>query len=197
MVFLFVAAAFVIYEILSEWSSSKAVLIWVPVKLGEILGMHGAIGSFMSASVMFVLYPAVFLLGIYLLGLLLCKTSFREMSMMLCVLLIPTIAAAHVLKSLLKMVSRIPYWQYVFSDPRGISTAMKISNMNQSIPKAMYSVQSYTSIFLMSFAFVAMVFLLRRSVLFRSYNRKGKVLLFCGAIAYWGVFAVTIILWRF
>jgi ferredoxin len=195
--FLFVVAGFVIYEILSEWSSSKAVLTWVPVKLGEILGMHGAIGSFMSASLMFVLYPAVFLLGLYLLSLLLCKTSFRQMSMLLCVLLIPTMAAGHVLKSLLKMASRIPYWQYVFSDPRGISTATKLTNMNPSIPKALYPVQNYISIFLILFAFVAMVLILRKSMLFRSYNRKGKAVLFCGAIAYWGIFAVTIILWRF
>ena len=67
MVFLLVVAAFVVYEILSEWSSSKAVLTWIPAQVARLLAVDGAAASLLSAVVMFVFYPAVFLGCVYLL----------------------------------------------------------------------------------------------------------------------------------
>jgi len=201
MMFLFVVAGFVVYEILSEWSASKTVLTWLPMKLVHVLGTSGRMGSFLSASVMFVFYPAIFLLGIYLLLRLTSKTSLRRAASLLCVLLIPTMAAAHILKSLLKMISRIPYWEYVFSDPIGVSTATKLTSkslvLNQSITDALYSTVSYVSILIMFVALVGIIFLLKVSSSFKALGRKVKAVIFCGAIAYWGIFTVTIFLWRF
>ncbi|MCK5170462.1 MAG: hypothetical protein KAQ75_11340, partial [Bacteroidales bacterium] len=34
----------------------------------------------------------------------------------------------HLLKSLLKTTSRIPYWDFVFSDPRGVKTAQLLTD---------------------------------------------------------------------
>ena len=47
---------------------------------------------------------------------------------------IPIMAAAHIIKSLLKMTSRIPYWEYAFSDPLGVETARGI--LDKSVPLA-------------------------------------------------------------
>lgn len=201
MIFLFVVAGFVVYEILSEWSASKTVLTWLPIKLVNVLGTSEAMGSFLSASVMFLFYPAIFLMGIYLLLRLTSKTSLRQAASLLCILLIPTMAAAHILKSLLKMVSRIPYWEYVFSDPIGISTATQLITksvaLNQSVPDALYSTVSYISILLMFVALVGIIFLLKVSSSSKALNRKVKAVIFCSAFAYWGIFTVTIFLWRF
>lgn len=201
MMFLFVVAGFVVYEILSEWSASKTVLTWLPMKLVHVLGTSEKMGSFLSASVMFLFYPAIFLLGIYLLLRRTSKISLRRTASLLCVLLIPTMAAAHILKSLLKMISRIPYWEYVFSDPVGVSTATKLTSkslvLNQSIPDALYSTVSYVSILVMFVALVGIIFLLKVSSSFKAHELKVKAVIFCGAIAYWGIFAVTICLWRF
>ncbi|MCK4818471.1 hypothetical protein KA005_22065 [bacterium] len=201
MTFLFVVAGFVVYEVLSEWSASKTVLTWLPMKLMHVLEASGRMGSFLSASVMFFFYPAIFLLGIYLLIRLTSKTSLRRTASLLCVLLIPTMAAAHILKSFLKMTSRIPYWEHVFSDPIGVSTATQLSNksivLNKSIPDALYSTLSYVSILVMLVTLVGIIFLVKASSSFKAQELKVKAVIFCGAITYWGIFAVTIFLWRF
>jgi len=47
---------------------------------------------------------------------------------------IPIMAAAHIIKSLLKMTSRFPYWKYVCSDPLGVETARSI--LDKTVPMA-------------------------------------------------------------
>ncbi len=99
------------------------------------------------------------------------------------------------------MISRIPYWEHVFSDPIGVSTATQLTNksivLNKSMPDALYSTVSYASVLFMFVALIGIILLLKVSTSFKEHGLKAKAVIFCGAIAYWGIFTVTIFLWRF
>ena len=201
MVFLLVVAAFVVYEILSEWSSSKAVLIWIPGQIARLLTVDGAGASLLKAVVMFVFYPAVFLGCVYLLIRLFATVSLRLATQLLCLALLPTMAAAHTMKALLKMTSRIPYWSYAVSDPRGTITAAEIMDktlvVDKAIPDALAPWLSYGCVFLLLIALAITLTIFRKSALFRQHALPVRIGVFLAAGFYWAVFAVTIVLWRF
>jgi hypothetical protein len=60
--FILLVSGFVVYEILSEWPASKAILTWVPNQLAVALGITGSLTGFVSAIVMFIMFPAALFL---------------------------------------------------------------------------------------------------------------------------------------
>ena len=54
------------------------------------------------------------------------KTTLKNYFLTYGIAFIPIIAAAHVDKSILKTTSRLPYFEYLFNDVSGVSTAQQI-----------------------------------------------------------------------
>ncbi len=200
--FVLVVSGFVVYEVLSEWSVSKAVLTWVPRHITNALGITASTAGFISAIVMFILFPAVLLLVIV--GLAKIRSGGLSSGTIIktfALLLIPTMASAHIIKAILKMTSRIPYWPYALSDPGGIVTAHKIFNgtlvLDKSVPDALYPVISSTAAALLLIALTATLLIFHKSASVRNLHLGVKVPLFLGVLTYWSIFAFVIFMWRF
>jgi hypothetical protein len=116
-------------------------------------------------------------------------------------LLLPTMAGAHIIKSMLKMIPRIPYWRDALSDPKGVETAQKIAGgtlvLDQSVPDALYPAVSFTAAAVLLVALGATVLIFRRSASVRKLGPGARIVLLLGVLAYWSVFGVTILTWRF
>jgi ferredoxin len=204
LAFILLVSGFVVYEVLSEWPASKTILKWVPDYLIDALGITGSMTGFVSAIVMFIIFPAVLFLAVALLAKI--ASGWQDASSGAAVktfalLLLPTMAGAHIIKSILKMASRIPYWPYVFSDPKGITTAQKIVDktlfLDKSVPDALYPVISFAMASVLLTALVATVLIFRRSAVVQKFNPGGRIILFLGMLAYWGIFGFMIFRWRF
>ena len=202
--FILLVSGFVVYEVLSEWPASKAILKWVPDHLIDALGITGPMTSFVSAIVIFVVFPAVLFLAVAALAKIVSGRQSASSGAVLktfALLLLPTMAGAHIIKSVLKMVSRIPYWRYAFSDPIGITAAQKIVDktllLDKSVPDALYPVISFAAAAVLLTALVATLLIFCRSAAVKKLNPGGRIVLFVGMFTYWGIFAFTIFKWRF
>jgi hypothetical protein len=116
-------------------------------------------------------------------------------------LLLPTIAGAQIIKSILKMSSRIPFWRYAISDPKGIETAQKITAgtliPNQSMTDTLYPVVSFAAAAVLIAALAITVQIFCKSEVMKRHNSGVKVLLYLSVLTYWGIFGWTILRWRF
>lgn len=167
MGFILLVSGFVVYEILSEWSVSKQILTWIPRHIVNILGITGAMQGLVSAVVMFIVFPAILLLTVAVLTKIGPRASFGTITKAFALLLIPTMAGAHLTKAMLKMTSRIPYWPGALSEPSGVETAQKILDkalvLDKSVPNALYPAISFAAAALFLIALVITVLILRKS----------------------------------
>jgi polyferredoxin len=202
--FVLLVSGFVVYEILSEWPVSKAILRWVPDHLVDALGIAGPMKGFVSACVMFIVFPAVMFLVIAVPAKI--ASSRQEASSAAAVkafalLLLPTMAGAHIIKSMLKTASRIPYWPHVFSDSKGVATAQAIVDetlvLDKSVPDALYPVVSFAAAAVLLTALAATLLIFRRSATAQKLDPGTRVVLLLGVFAYWSIFGFVIWRWRF
>ena len=126
--FCLVVSGFVVYELFTEWTVTKGLLLWLPTSIGQALGVSGVWGNGLVKSLtLFIGLPVLFwLFPFTVFRLVGGRLPFNEYLLRFGIAFIPVMAAAHVIKALLKMTSRIPYWQYVASDPIGETTARGI-----------------------------------------------------------------------
>ena len=200
--FILLVSGFVIYEILSEWSVSLAILMWLPDRCTNALGMAGSMANFVSATIMFVVVPVLVLLVVAAMAKLASgrkSAPFGATVKTFALLLLPTIAGAHIIKSILKMSSRIPYWRGALSDPKGIETARRMVAgtlvLDESLTDALEPAVSFAAAVLLLAALAATVLIFRRSAAVQKHNSGVKVVLLLGVLAYWAVFGLTIFRW--
>ncbi len=134
--FCFVVSGFVIYELFTEWSITKDLLLWTPTRLKQVLGGSDAWGhEIVKSMTLFVALPAIFWLfpfGTFrLFG---GRLPFSDYLLKFGIAFIPIMAVAHAIKVLLKTTSRIPYWEYLVMDPVGVETARDI--LDKTVPLA-------------------------------------------------------------
>ncbi len=198
--FILLVSGFVVYEILSEWPVSKSILTWLPNHLVNFLALAGPAAKLGSGIVIFIIFPAILFLAVVGGARVLSGAASAAVIKGFALLLLPTMAAAHLIKAVLKMVSRIPYWPYVFSEPAGIETARKIMDktlvLDRSVPDALYPAVTFVAIALLLAALVATVLIIGKSATVKKLPALAKYAIFLGTLAYWGVFAVTIVMWR-
>jgi ferredoxin len=202
--FILLVSGFVVYEILSEWSVSLAILMWLPNRCTHALGITGSMTNFVSATITFVVLPALVLLVVAALARLASgrkAAPFGATVKTFALLLLPTIAGAHIIKSILRMSSRIPYWRGALSDPRGIETAQRIVAatlvLDNSVTGALDPVISFIAAAVLLVALAATVQIFSRSEVAQKHSPGVKVVLFLSVLAYWGIFGLTIFRWRF
>jgi len=199
--FIVLVSGFVVYEILSEWPVSKQILMWLPDKLINALTITGSAANVVSAIVIFLIFPAILFLLVAALAKIVSHAPQAITARTFALLLLPTLAGAHLIKATLKMTSRIPYWQYAFSDPLGVATARKIIDknimLNHSIPNTLYPVISFTAAAVLLAALGATLLIFLRSAAVRGLNLGTRIILLIGVLAYWAIFGYTILKWRF
>jgi len=200
--FVLLVSGFVVYEVLSEWGPSKAVVKWVPNHVVGWLGATGASAGFITAVILFVVLPATMFAAVVALSRLLGSPSAGVAARCFALLLLPMLAGAHLLKAILKMTSRIPYWPHVLSDPAGVETATNILVrktliLDKTGPNALFPVTSGAAAVILLAALTVVVMMFAKSPALRRQKALAKLPLLLGALAYWGVFGATILLWRF
>ena len=202
--FILMLGGFVVYEILSEWPVSYEIMMWTPDRVTRALGIRGPMGDLVSATVLFVIGPVSALLIVAALAKLASgreRVSLGVTAKTFTLLLLPTIAGAHIIKSLLRMSSRIPYWRGVFSDPKGVETARRMVAgtlvPDESVTGALDPVVSLAAVALLLASLAATALVFRRTVAGRKLSPGVGAVLFVSALVYWGVLGVTIFQWRF
>jgi polyferredoxin len=202
--FILLVSGFVIYEILSEWSVSLAILMWLPDRCTHALGLTGSPVNFVSATIMFVVLPVLVLMVVAALAKLASgrkAASFGATAGTFTLLLLPTIAGAHIIKSILRMSSRIGYWRGALSDPKGIETAQRIVAgtlvPDESVTNALEPAVSFAAAALLLAALAATVVIFRRSEAVQKHSPGVKIVLLLSVLAYWAIFDLTILIWRF
>jgi len=128
--FVLVVSGFVVYEVFTEWTVTKQLLLQIPSSVEQVLGIRGTLSrGLIKSTTLFIGLPLIFWLlpyGVFrLIG---GRLPLNDYMLRFGIAFIPVMAAAHVIKALLKMTSRIPYWEYVVSDPVGTDTAQSILN---------------------------------------------------------------------
>ncbi len=102
---------------------------------------------------------------------------------------------------MLKMTSRIPYWPYALSRPAGIETARQIISKelapNNSVLNALYLPVSIAAAAILLAGLAALLLIWRRSSVMKGLDPAGKIVILIGSLGYWGIFGVTIFVWRF
>jgi polyferredoxin len=202
--FILMVGGFVVYEILSEWPVSYAILMWLPERLTNALGITGPMSGFVTAAVLFIVLPVLALL---IVAALVRLASGREAAPLVAtvssftLLLLPTVAGAHIIKSVLRMSSRIPYWPGALTDPKGIETARKIVEgtlvPDNSVPDALAPAVSFIAAALLLGALMVTMLIFRRSAVMQKHGPGVKAVLLSGVLTYWCIFALTILKWRF
>jgi len=99
------------------------------------------------------------------------------------------------------MTSRIPYWPYALSRPAGIETARQIISKelapNNSVLNALYLPVSIAAAAILLAGLAALLLIWRRSSVMKGLDPAGKIVILIGSLGYWGIFGVTIFVWRF
>jgi hypothetical protein len=128
------------------------------------------------------------------------KLSFEKFFCIFGTAFIPIMAAAHMVKALLKMTSRIPYWENAFTDPVGVESAKGI--LDKSIQLASLPAWRDPAVTVLSLVFVCCgiavsTVVIRKLTLTHIHDsgRRAWTLYLIPGL-YGGAFAVMICLWR-
>jgi len=200
--FCLVVSGFVVYEIFTEWAPTRDILLWLPTSIAKALGASDIWGRGLVKSVtLFVVFPAVLWLvpfGVFRLagG----RLPSSDYLLRFGIAFLPVMAAAHAIKSLLKMTSRIPYWQHAVSDPLGVDTAGDILDGTTPLsPLPVWCDPAVTilSLVLMGIGIVLSLGIMRKSIT-EHVPESGwrSVPLYLLPVLYGGAFSVMLVAWR-
>ena len=200
--FCLVVSGFVVYEVFTEWPVTKGLLLWTPTRLEQALGVSGAWGpGIVRSMTLFVALPAIFwILPFGTFRLAGGRLSLNDYLLRFGIAFIPIMAAAHTVKALLKMTSRIPYWEYVASDPVGVETARGI--LERTVPLAPLPLwrdpaMTILGLGLMSAAVAISFLVVRRLIAAHTSDLRWRcVPLYLIPLLYGGAFTAMLIAWR-
>ena len=200
--FCLVVSGFVVYEVFTEWSVTKELLLWTPTKLEQALGARGAWSrGIVRSMTLFAALPAIFwLLPFGAFRLAGGRLPLGDYLLRFGIAFIPIMAAAHAVKALLKTTSRIPYWEYAAADPVGEKTAHGI--LDATLPLAELPAWRGPAITILAPALmgvaVALSLLVVRKLIAAHARESGwrAAPLYLIPVLYGGAFAIMIIAWR-
>lgn len=196
--FFMLVSGFVVYEVLSEWSVTKIFLMTLPHYLNEILGVTGKLTGTIKAITLFILVPFLFYSFFAFIIKMNGSETWKKSFTQLAIAILPITASMHLLKAILKMSSRIPYWDFVFSDPKGVETARAIianpEVLDKSILLSLFPYISVIAILLLLTGILFSYFIIRKQ---DHLNIISKLLTYCASFIYASLFLITIVFWRF
>lgn len=200
--FCMIVSGFVVYEIFTEWNATKELLLYTPNLIQSWLGWNDIWGVGMVQSLtLFALLPLLLWLIPYVLFRLQGRAMpVKEYFCTFGLAFIPIMAAAHALKSLLKMTSRIPYWQNALTDPIGIDTARGILGKTLQLAplpawrEPLITITSFSLILTGIFLSVLVVRKLSRRL--TGTNNAQAAVFYLIPTLYGGGFLVALVAWR-
>jgi len=196
--FFMMVSGFVIYEVLSEWKVSKAIIMKTPNWINHSLNITGSLHGTIKAITLFIIIPAVFFMTLALLKKLLAKETILNSFTQLVMAMLPITASMHLLKALLKTTSRIPYWDFVFTDPKGVNTAQALIEKSKTLDKGiLLSLSPYLSALAVLFSLGGIILSLMVIHRQKFNNKTSKAISLFAALLYSGIFLIGIIAWRF
>lgn len=199
--FIFIVSGFVIHEIYVEWAAAKSVLFYVPAWINSLLGLSSEPSYLLRGFVLFIVLPTLLFLVPSALAKTFGKISLIDAAKKYSILILPVIAAGHVMKSLFKITSRIPYYEFLSGEPLGWNTAQLISSGQIQLDKSFISFispfLSFIAVFLFAGSLIFSSVLLWKGSGSKLQSKGEKLSLFIGLIIYALIYIVMIFLWRF
>ncbi len=195
--FFIIVSGFVVYEILSEWKVSKKIVMTIPDWINHSLSIEGSISGTIKAIILFVLLPVIFYTILAMLKKVIAKETWLKSFTQLVIAILPVTASMHLFKALLKTTSRIPYWNFAFSDPKGVKTAQLLADNPELLNKGILSVISpYIGIIaiLLSVGGIVVSLLIIRKQQYK--NRASTIISIFAVLIYSGMFLITLTVWR-
>ena len=128
MVFVLVVSGFVISEIWSEWDVTDKFIGYLPdMVINSLAVINKFLVGFIKGSITFAIIPLIIWFIPFLISKIMGTTlKIKDYFLNYGIAFIPIIAAAHLDKSILKSTSRIPYFNHLFDDVTGMTTAQRI-----------------------------------------------------------------------
>lgn len=195
--FLMVISNFVIYEVIGEWNISKKIIMIIPNWVNHFFNVSANLKGTVKASVLFILIPFVFYLIFALLKKTIGKENWKTSFTQLALAILPVTASMHLLKTLLKTTSRIPYWHYAISDPQGVKSAqLLISNpemLNKGIVSSLSPYISIIAILLSISGIIVSIMVIKKQ---EYKNKTSRIISFFAVLIYSSLFLITLIAWR-
>ncbi len=200
--FCLVVSGFVVYEVFTEWEPTRELLLWAPTRVEAWLGSGGIWSHGLATSLtLFLALPLlVWLLpwGLYRLlgGALPAGRWCRNLALVF----VPVLAAAHACKALVKLSSRVPYWEHALRDPVGLETARNIQDGSLVLappPAWRDPLLDVAAPLLLALGLLVSLALLRRFL--RREVPEGGIrlgLLHLPVLVYGGAFLTMVVVWR-
>ena len=201
-VFVLVVSGFVIYEIAVEYSITKKLLLYVPGLFIKFFNLNGtwAKGITESLTIFFILPAIIWFIPFGLARLGGVRTTFSNYMKNVGISFIPIMAAGHIIKSIAKSTSRIPYWKHSLSDPIGYQAAQAIQNKSiqlTGIPQWGQMLITVIVIVLIILALFLNLVIIKKILAKHFPGRKGGLFYYFISFLYGGSFIAMIIIWRF
>lgn len=195
--FIIMVSGFVVYEVLSEWNVTKALLLAFPDSISNLFGITGIRSGTATAVILFILFPVLFFAVFTILRKIFSSESIKDSLTAIALTVLPVMGAMHLLKSFFKTTSRIPYWSYVFSDPEGVETARALIDgslyLDKTIPLMINPFLTGIAALLPVIGFSLSVWAALRQ---GTVSFPAKVVTIAAALIYAAIFEVSIIAWR-
>lgn len=198
---LYIISGFVVYEILSEWQTTKDILAFIPNQVADKLGVADPhLTGLLTAVVIFLGYPLLWwIVPAFINRFSNPDTGVWEYMKSTAVFFVPVAAGAHLFKSMLKTTSRIPFIEHSIDDPNGIETAKAIAAGTLFLDNSFVSaVQPYLTFCAITLFLISIAVSL--AALTRKCHAGEGISVFpaaTGVLTYCLIFVITIVWWRF
>mgnify|MGYP003730717581 CR=1 FL=1 len=191
--FFIILSGFVVYEILSEWKVTKSFLMAFPDWINQFSGVEGNYKGTVKAFVLFFVFPTFFYTILVLLKKVFAKETFKNSLTQLVIAILPITASMHLLKTIFKTTSRIPYWKFAISDPIGVDSAQQIKQNPDLLNDGFLSILSPyigTIAILLSAGGIILSLLIVRKQKFN--NNYSRIISIIGILIYAGIFLISL-----
>lgn len=200
MVFVLIVSGFVISEIWSEWNVTDAYLSFLPDLIIKPLSIENKfLTGVVKGTAIFAFVPFIVWLLPWIISRLAGLTiKFKDYLLNYGIAFIPIIAAAHIGKSILKSTSRIPYFEHLFDDFTGVSTAKQIIDGQITLQQNPVWINTLVSLFIVGFMIIGIWISIKVVNRLNMKNGKENTSKFCYLIPviYGGIFLVMLLVWR-
>ena len=170
----------------------------IPNWINHSLNITGSLSGTMKAVVLFVFLPLIFYLTFAIIKRAAAKESWLKAFTQIVIAILPVTAGMHLLKSLLKTTSRIPYWKFALAEPDGVDNAQMLINhpqlLNKEILAGIAPVISIAAILLPLGAFILSLLIIRKQ---QYANRLSKTISVIAVLIYACIFLMPLTAWRF
>lgn len=200
-IFVLIVSGFVVYEIYVEWKVIKEILLFTPNYIQKVLSLSGVWSQGIIQSVtIFIILPLILWSIPFVISLLKQHNlSFVNYLKIFGISFIPIMASAHIIKSILKTTSRIPYWQHTIKDPIGINTAQMISSGNIILnknPKYLENIISVVILLLICAGIGMSIVIIKKILKSKMETFKLRFVFYLIPVLYGGIFFIPLIIWR-